>query len=117
MNSVEKRIEYFYNDKSWMDQVLEYSGMERGEFSELIACFFHDRSQEGCTIQLPNWINELDGEELLKKQDTIIKKRGWDTDMSLLGIIHLCYVAHSKYKSEYHKYLLDLTRYFLVKNQ
>ena len=106
MNSVKKRIEHFYNDKSWMDQVIEYSGMEKREFSELIACFFHDRSREGYTIQLPNWVNELDGEELLKKQDTIIKKRGWDTDMSLLGIIHLCYVAHSQYKKESQKHLL-----------
>ncbi len=106
-STVINRINDFNSDKSWMDQVRLYSGIREKEFSELLACFFHDRDREGYTLKLPDWAYALSGDELINKQNEIIKKRGWNTDMSLLGIIHLCYLAHAAYKKENHQNLLN----------
>jgi SAM-dependent methyltransferase len=76
-------------DKRWLLRTQRYSGMDEEAFSDLLGAFFADRSFEGAPIQPPRWAKDLEGSALLRKQNEIIERYGWDRDMSLLGIVHL----------------------------
>ncbi|MFC1583985.1 methyltransferase domain-containing protein [Fibrobacterota bacterium] len=93
-------IQAFKSDTSWLGRVQEYFQVDDALLANIIACFFADRPRTGLPVRLPEWADELKGAALLEKQAEVIKQHGFDTDMSILGVMHLEYIIREDYRDE-----------------
>lgn len=105
---IERQIEAYHTDSTWMSGVMQYLGMDEEEFADLIGCFFRERPLEGAAVALPKWAEALDGEAFERKRDEICRERSWTADMPVLGIVHLEYIARENYKLELHHEWLEV---------
>jgi SAM-dependent methyltransferase len=86
----------YTSDWSWIRRVMEYTGLDEVALSELIACFFPDRRRDGSPLTLPEWSDwrESRPDDYARRSAEVCVRRGWDADMSVLGIVHLEFLAH-----------------------
>ncbi len=106
----------FLEDKSWLSRAQRYSGIDEEGFSDLLGAFFADRSFEGAPLRPPAWAKELEGAELVRKQNEIIERYGWDRDMSILGIVHLEELTWSRGKEDLLRQFLEALRKLTERN-
>ena len=79
----------FLEDKTWLPRAQRYSGIDEEGFSDLLGAFFADRSFEAHRFNPPFGPRKLEVAELVRKQNEVIERYGWDRDMSILGVVHL----------------------------
>jgi 2-polyprenyl-3-methyl-5-hydroxy-6-metoxy-1,4-benzoquinol methylase len=111
--SLQTKIDYavasYLADWSWTSAVKSHFRINDDALADLIACFFPDRRRDGLPLILPDWADwpETRPSEYQAKCSEVRKRRGWDADMSVLGALHLEFLAHD------HERLM-LTRDWLV---
>jgi len=106
----------FLEDKTWLSPAQRYSGIDEEGFSDLLGAFFADRSFEGAPIRPPDWAKELKGAELVRKQNEVIERHGWDRDMSIRGIVHLEELTWNRGKEDLLRQFLEQLRKLTARN-
>jgi len=88
-------IHAYARDWSWLPGVQAFYRVNDVELGEMVACFFPGR-RDGFPVEVPAWADlaATQPEAYAALCAEVRGRRGWDPDMSVLGALHLEFIAH-----------------------
>jgi SAM-dependent methyltransferase len=104
----EGEIHAYESGTGWLADVMEYAGLDLEACADLVACFFRDRAGREVPMDLAAWAAEIDDATYEEKRKAVCEARGWSSDLSLAGILHLEAIGREAYKHTLHSEWLTM---------